>query len=157
MARALSPLTGRATQENRLKKIMDDVLRNSQRLLEGIVTRNFAKITRSAEVLIQLSKTAEWQVLKTPRYELHSARLGVISPFSGGSAGLAVLRTDAKRGFCWVGRGDEPVERGRRPRRDLTMDGKKHYGSALVEHVLMRLARKDGPKKQRAVGRVTPS
>jgi hypothetical protein len=36
------------------------------------VTRNFAKITRSAEELIQLSKTAEWYVLQTPRYELHS-------------------------------------------------------------------------------------
>jgi hypothetical protein len=72
MAGFFSPLTSGAPKESRLKKIMEGKLRNSQRLLEGIVTRNFAKITSSAEKLIQLSKTAEWQVLQTPRFELHS-------------------------------------------------------------------------------------
>jgi hypothetical protein len=41
-------------------------------LLEGIALANFNKISRSAETLIQLSKTAEWFVYKTPRYEVHS-------------------------------------------------------------------------------------
>jgi len=41
-------------------------------LLEGIALADFDKINRSAETLIQLSKTADWFVYKTPRYELHS-------------------------------------------------------------------------------------
>jgi hypothetical protein len=69
---ALSPVTSRATQENRLKKLMVDKLRNAQRLLEGIVLRDFRKITTSAEELIQISKTAEWHALRTPRFEMHS-------------------------------------------------------------------------------------
>jgi len=55
-----------------LSKLMANKLKNSQRLLEGLALADFTKISRSAEELIQLSKTAEWMVLKTPRYELHS-------------------------------------------------------------------------------------
>jgi hypothetical protein len=55
-----------------LSRLMASKLKNSQRLLEGLALADFTKISRSAEELIQLSKTAEWMVLKTPRYELHS-------------------------------------------------------------------------------------
>jgi hypothetical protein len=51
---------------------MASKLKNSQRLLEGLALADFGKISRSAEELVQLSKTAEWMVLKTPRYEVHS-------------------------------------------------------------------------------------
>ena len=72
MTGVFSPLTSRATQENKLKTLMVDKLRNAQRLLEGIVMRDFRKITTSAEELIQISKTAEWHALRTPRFEMHS-------------------------------------------------------------------------------------
>jgi hypothetical protein len=68
----LAPLTGQAQSKDKLSRLMADKLHHSQALLEGLVTRNFNKITHSAEELIQLSKTAEWFVLQTPRYELHS-------------------------------------------------------------------------------------
>jgi cytochrome c556 len=72
MTGALAPVTSQATQENRLKKLMVDKLRNAQRLLDGIVLWDFRKITASAEELIQISKTAEWHALRTPRFEMHS-------------------------------------------------------------------------------------
>ena len=51
---------------------MIEKLDNSKKLLEGIALSDFDKISTSAERLIQLSKTAEWFVHKTPRYEMHS-------------------------------------------------------------------------------------
>jgi hypothetical protein len=59
-------------QSNNLGKIMMEKLNNSKMLLEGIALGDFGKISRSADNLIQLSKTAEWFVYKTPRYEVHS-------------------------------------------------------------------------------------
>jgi hypothetical protein len=63
---------GQVQGQEGLSKLMASKLKNSQRLLEGLALADFDKISRSAEELIQLSKTAEWMVLKTPRYELHS-------------------------------------------------------------------------------------
>ncbi len=63
---------GEATAQGRLSKLMAAKLKNAQLLLEGMALSDFAKITRSAEELIQLSKTADWFALKTPRFELHS-------------------------------------------------------------------------------------
>src|SRR5579862_1771713 len=51
---------------------MMEKLDKSKMLLEGIAMSDFQKIGTSAEGLIQLSKTAEWFVFRTPRYELHS-------------------------------------------------------------------------------------
>jgi hypothetical protein len=68
----LTPLTSQAQNQEKMARLMADKLRNAQALLEGLVTRNFTKITRSAEELAQLSKTAEWIVLRTPQYDLHS-------------------------------------------------------------------------------------
>jgi hypothetical protein len=55
-----------------LAELMQKKLKNSQMVLEGIVIADFPRITRSAEELIQLSKTTEWFVLRTPRFELHT-------------------------------------------------------------------------------------
>jgi hypothetical protein len=52
--------------------VMVEKLDNSKKLLEGIALADFNKISASAERLLQLSKTAEWFVHKTPRYEVHS-------------------------------------------------------------------------------------
>jgi len=68
----MSPLSGQALQQSKLSKLMVEKLSHAHRLFEGIVTRNYAKITPSAEELIRLSNTAEWYVVRTPRYEVHS-------------------------------------------------------------------------------------
>jgi hypothetical protein len=54
------------------KKLMIDKLKNAQLLLEGLATNDFAKVKKSAEELILISKMAEWKVLQTPRYQLCS-------------------------------------------------------------------------------------
>jgi len=72
LAGAMSPLSGQALQQNNLSKLMVEKLSHAHRLFEGIATRNFTKITPSAEELIRLSKTAEWYAMRTPRYEVHS-------------------------------------------------------------------------------------
>lgn len=67
-----TPWTSSAQRPGGLTKFMIEKLDNSKKLLEGIATSDFNKISSSAERLIQLSKTAEWFVHKTPRYEVHS-------------------------------------------------------------------------------------
>ena len=52
--------------------LMQKKLQNAQKVLEGIALADFRKISTSAEELIQLSKTEEWHVLRTPRFELYS-------------------------------------------------------------------------------------
>ncbi len=66
------PLQSQTKQSGTGNKLMVEKLKNAKTLLEGIAVADFNKITRSAEELIQLSKTAEWHVLKTPRYEMFS-------------------------------------------------------------------------------------
>ena len=66
------PWTGSAQRPGGLSKFMVEKLDNSKKLLEGIAASDFTKIANSAERLIQISKTAEWFVVKTPRYEVHS-------------------------------------------------------------------------------------
>jgi len=58
--------------KDKVSKIMQEKLKNSQKVLEGIALGDYDKITRSAEELIQLTKLEEWHVIKTPRYEMHS-------------------------------------------------------------------------------------
>jgi cytochrome c556 len=59
-------------QSKQTSKLMAAKLQNSQKLLEGIATTDFNKITRAAEELLELTKTEEWQMYKTPRYQMHS-------------------------------------------------------------------------------------
>jgi hypothetical protein len=69
---AVAPRSSSAQKGEGLSKLMVEKLNNAKLLLEGIALSDFKKIDRSAEKLIQLSKTAEWFVYKTARYELHS-------------------------------------------------------------------------------------
>jgi hypothetical protein len=55
-----------------LEKLMGQKLKSAQLLLAGLAVADFAKISSSADELIQLTKTEEWVVIKTPRYEVHS-------------------------------------------------------------------------------------
>jgi hypothetical protein len=56
----------------RTGKLMEEKLKNSQKLLEGLATNDFDKIKASADELIRISKAAEWIVHKTPQYEVHT-------------------------------------------------------------------------------------
>src|SRR5262245_53445182 len=56
----------------RVNKLMEEKLKNSQKLLEGLATNDLEKIKTSAEELIRISKAAEWLVYKTPMYEVHT-------------------------------------------------------------------------------------
>jgi cytochrome c556 len=58
--------------KSKVGKIMQEKLKHSQKLLEGIAIADYDKVSRSAEELILLSKTEEWHVIKTPKYEMHS-------------------------------------------------------------------------------------
>jgi hypothetical protein len=55
-----------------LKELMRRKLKYGQKVLEGLALNDFEVITSSAEELIQVSKAAEWKVVKTPRYEVYS-------------------------------------------------------------------------------------
>jgi hypothetical protein len=57
-----------------LSNLMKRKLENAQKVLEGIALNDFDKISKHADELISISKQAEWMVLKTPEYELHSNR-----------------------------------------------------------------------------------
>jgi hypothetical protein len=63
---------GNAQDGDGLKRLMTSKLKNSQAVLEGLALNDFSKISRGAEALIQFSKTAEWFVRKTAKYELYS-------------------------------------------------------------------------------------
>lgn len=52
--------------------LMQRKLQHAQKVLEGVAVNNFEKIATNAEELIDISRAAEFRVLKTPRYEVYS-------------------------------------------------------------------------------------
>jgi cytochrome c556 len=52
--------------------IMELKLRHAQKLLEGLALKDFNMMEKNAEELIILSNKAEWRVLKTQEYIIHS-------------------------------------------------------------------------------------
>lgn len=52
--------------------LMQRKLKESQKALEGLALNDFKKISTSADELIEISKAAEWKVLKDPQYEVFS-------------------------------------------------------------------------------------
>jgi cytochrome c556 len=52
--------------------IMKEKLKTSQKLLEGIALADYQKVILSAEDLVQYTKTEEWMVYKTPKYQVFS-------------------------------------------------------------------------------------
>jgi len=65
-------LTGLADESPKVNTLMRKKLDCSQKVLEGIALNDFDRIARNGEELIQLSKQAEFKVLRTPQYEVHS-------------------------------------------------------------------------------------
>ena len=56
----------------KVAQLMHRKLEGAQKVLEGISVSDFDKISKNADELIQVSKEAEWKVLKTEKYELYS-------------------------------------------------------------------------------------
>ncbi len=71
LSATLGPVGGQPPNRD-MSRLMKDKLKNAQVLMEGLAMQDFAKIRKSADELIQLSKSAEWMIHKTPRYEIHS-------------------------------------------------------------------------------------
>ncbi|HZT82226.1 MAG TPA: hypothetical protein VFA26_18505 [Gemmataceae bacterium] len=58
--------------DGKITALMRKKLQHSQKVLEGIALNDFKEISQNAEELIDISKQAEWRVIKTPQYELYS-------------------------------------------------------------------------------------
>jgi hypothetical protein len=66
------PLSGDNPREpKKVSDLMKNKLENAQKVLEGIAKNDFDKIAKSADDLMLISKKAEFQAIKTPRYEVH--------------------------------------------------------------------------------------
>ena len=65
-------LNGDGPKDSKVQQLMKKKLQHSQRVLEGIALNDFGLISRNAEDLIQVSKEAEWHVLKSPQYDVNS-------------------------------------------------------------------------------------
>lgn len=64
-------LTAKPT-EKPVERFMQQKLTDSQDVLEGLVTEDFEQIGKAAAQMRTQSQAAEWQVLRTPSYDLFS-------------------------------------------------------------------------------------
>lgn len=71
-AAALPLASGHGQAPDAVQKLMQRKLQLAQKVLEGLALNDFQRITESGEDLIEVSKTAQWRVLKTPQYEIFS-------------------------------------------------------------------------------------
>jgi hypothetical protein len=55
-----------------VNRFMQQKLTHAQEVLEGLVTEDFDQIEKAAADMHTLSQAAEWQVLRTPTYDLFS-------------------------------------------------------------------------------------
>lgn len=58
--------------EEKVHQLMQRKLKHAQLILEGIALNDFDKIQKNADELIVISKAADWKVVKTPQYDIHS-------------------------------------------------------------------------------------
>jgi len=58
-----------------LKSLIKKKLESSQKVLESLAINDFDTVGNHARELIRISKAAEFRVVKTPQYELHSKQL----------------------------------------------------------------------------------
>lgn len=70
--RADEPRRRGARDDDKVRQLMHRKLEYAQKVLEGIALEDFRKVAKNAEELIQVSKDAEWVVVKSPKYEIHS-------------------------------------------------------------------------------------
>lgn len=76
LAASISAVMSRADEPKKDKDatqaLMQRKLKESQKALEGLALNDFKKIAASSDELIEVSKAAEWKVLKDAQYELFS-------------------------------------------------------------------------------------
>jgi len=65
-------LSGHSCQADKASELMKKKLTFAQKVLEGIALNEPDKITQNAQELILISQKAEWLVLPTADYKLHS-------------------------------------------------------------------------------------
>lgn len=65
-------LSGHAQDANKVGELMKKKLTFAQKVLEGIALNDPDTIAKNAQELILISQKAEWLVLQTPQYKLHS-------------------------------------------------------------------------------------
>jgi hypothetical protein len=58
--------------EKKVAALMQQKLRDAQKVLEGVAIGDFDLIESNADDLLRVSKQAEWHIVKTPQYEMHS-------------------------------------------------------------------------------------
>lgn len=63
---------GSANGGNKVRELMRRKLDYSQKVLAGIALDDYNQISKNATELLVLSNKLEWNVLKTPQYDLHS-------------------------------------------------------------------------------------
>jgi hypothetical protein len=66
--------TEEASQTAQLKRLMRQKLEVSEKLLEAVVTSNWAELVRRSRSLEELTNDPAWAVLKTPEYGRQSSR-----------------------------------------------------------------------------------
>jgi hypothetical protein len=71
VAGLMHPL-GHGQEPQKVSELMRKKLVHAQKVLEGLATNDFEKITNSSQELMLISKSAEWYVVKTPDYEMQS-------------------------------------------------------------------------------------
>lgn len=62
-----------ASQTVRLKQVMREKLAQSEKLLEAVVTSNWAELARRSQTLEELTNDPAWMALKTPEYVRQSS------------------------------------------------------------------------------------
>jgi hypothetical protein len=63
---------GETDDKKKLQQLMQRKLKHAQKVLEGVAIKDFEMIGASADELTAVSKEVEFQVLKTPTYEILS-------------------------------------------------------------------------------------
>ena len=72
LAAAIPTMSGHTQQADKVGELMKKKLTFSQKVLEGIALNDPDIIAKNAQELILISQKAEWLVLQTPQYKLHS-------------------------------------------------------------------------------------
>jgi hypothetical protein len=72
LALAIPTVSGHTQQADKVAELMKKKLIYSQKVLEGIALNDPDIIIKNAQELILISQKAEWLVLQTPEYKLHS-------------------------------------------------------------------------------------
>lgn len=58
--------------KNKVSALMQRKLTEAQKVLQGVAMGDFDMISKHAEQLDDISKLAEWRVIRTPRYDVFS-------------------------------------------------------------------------------------